>query len=55
MLVQKDEACGVDVHRDNIVATILSRDGTKVQEEIGITISKLFEFRNCLDLMTARL
>lgn len=48
MLVQKDKACGVDVHRDNIVATILSRDGTKVQEEFGTTVSKLFEFRNWL-------
>jgi transposase len=48
MLVQKDKACGVDVHRDNIVATILSRDGIKVQEEFGTTISELFEFRNWL-------
>jgi transposase len=48
MLVQRDKACGVDVHRDSIVATILSRDGTKVQKEFGTTISELFEFRDWL-------
>lgn len=48
MLVQKDKACGVDVHRDSIVATILSRKGTKVQQEFGTTISELFEFRDWL-------
>jgi transposase len=48
MLVQKDKACGVDVHRDTIVATILSRDGTKAQKEFGTTISELFEFKKWL-------
>ena len=48
MLVQKDKACGVDVHRDSIVATILSRKGTKVQQVFGTTISELFEFRDWL-------
>ncbi len=35
MLVQKDKACGVDVHRDSIVATILSRDGNKEQKSLA--------------------
>jgi transposase len=48
MLVQRDKACGVDVHRDSIVATILSRNGTKVQKEFGTTISALFKFRDWL-------
>ncbi len=48
MLVQKDKACGVDVHRDSIVATILSRDGNKDQRKFGTTISELFEFRDWL-------
>jgi hypothetical protein len=48
MLIQKDKAYGVDVNRDNIVATILSSDGTKVQMEFGTTIFELFEFRNWL-------
>jgi len=48
MLIQKDKACGVDVHRDSLVATILSRNGTKVQREFGVTISELFDFREWL-------
>lgn len=48
MLVQKDKACGVDVHWDSIVATILSRGGTKVQQDFATTISELFRFRDWL-------
>ena len=48
MLVQRDKACGVDVHRDSIVATILDRDGKKAQKEFGTTVSELFEFRDWL-------
>jgi transposase len=48
MLEQRDKACGVDVHRDSIVATILSRAGKKDQREFGTTISELFEFRDWL-------
>jgi transposase len=48
MLVQRDKACGVDIHRDSIVATILSRDGKMSQREFGTTISELFEFRSWL-------
>jgi transposase len=49
MLVQRNKACGVDVHRDSIVATILSRDGKMDQKEFGTTISQLFEFRDWLE------
>jgi len=48
MLAQRDKACGVDVHRDSIVATILDRNGKKDQKEFGTAVSELFEFRDWL-------
>ena len=51
---QRDKACGADIHKNTIVATILSLAGTKNQAEFGTTISELLRFKawltdNCCD------
>jgi len=45
---QRNKACGVDVHKNTIMATILSQDGTKIQEDFQTTISELLRFREWL-------
>ena len=45
MEVQRNKVCGVDVHKKFLVATILSRDGTKVTQRFRITPDDLSKFR----------
>jgi transposase len=45
MEVQRNKVCGVDVHKKFLVATILSRDGTKLTQRFGITPDDLSKFR----------
>jgi transposase len=42
---QRDKACGADIHKNKIVATILSLDGTKNQAEFGTTLPELLRFK----------
>ena len=42
---QRDKACGADIHKNTIVATILSLAGIKSQAEFGTTLSELFRFK----------
>jgi transposase len=46
METQKNIACGADVHKKFIVATILSRDGTKVRGRFGMTLDEILRFKN---------
>ena len=53
---QRDKACGADIHKNTIVATILSLAGTKNQAEFGTTLSELLRFKawlndNCCDVV----
>lgn len=38
---RRNRVCGADVHKDFIVATIQSADGTEFQEKFGATYSEL--------------
>ena len=42
---QRDKACGADIHKNTIVATILSLAGIKSQAEFGTTLSELLRFK----------
>jgi transposase len=42
---QRDKACGADIHKNTIVATILSLAGTKNQAEFGTTLPELLRFK----------
>jgi transposase len=42
---QRDKACGADIHKNTIVATILSSAGTKNQAEFGTTLPELLRFK----------
>ena len=42
---QRNKACGADIHKNTIVATILSLAGTKNQAEFGTTLSELLRFK----------
>jgi transposase len=42
---QRDKSCGADIHKNTIVATILSLAGTKNQAEFGTTLSELLRFK----------
>ena len=48
MLRPKDKACGADIHKKTVVATILSADGTKVEGEFGTTVPELIRFKEWL-------
>jgi len=48
MLRLKDKACGADIHKKTVVATILSSDGTKVEGEFGTTVTELIRFKEWL-------
>jgi transposase len=43
---QWNKVCGADIHKKFLIATILSRDGTKIVERFGMTIDDLLRFRN---------
>jgi transposase len=45
---RRNRVCGADVHKDIIVATILSADGTELQEKFGTTSIELKRFRDWL-------
>jgi len=42
---QREKACGADIHKNTIVATILSLAGTKNQAEFGTTLPELLRFK----------
>ncbi len=43
---QRNKVCGVDIHKRFLIATILSRDGTKIQKRYSTDIEDLFCFRD---------
>jgi transposase len=45
MMEQRNKVCGVDIHKKFLIATILSRDGTKIQKRYSTDIDDLFNFR----------
>lgn len=45
---RRNRVCGADVHKDIIVATILSSDDTELQEKFGTTSIELKRFRDWL-------
>jgi transposase len=45
MSKQRNKACGADIHKNKIVATILSLSGTKNQAEFGTTLPELLRFK----------
>ena len=45
---QRDKACGADIHKNKIVATILSLSGTKSQSEFGTTLPELLKLKSWL-------
>ncbi len=45
---QRDKACGADIHKNKIVATILSLSGTKNQSEFGTTLPELLKLKSWL-------
>jgi transposase len=48
MSKRRNRVCGADVHKDLIVATIQSSDGTEFQEKFGTTSIELERFRDWL-------
>lgn len=43
---QLNKVCGADIHKRFLVATILSRDGTKITRKFGMTLDDLLTFKN---------
>lgn len=43
---QRNKVCGVDIHKKFLVATILTRDGTKIQKRFATDIDDLLNFRD---------
>jgi len=41
---EKEIVCGADIHRDFLVATMISRDGLKLQEQFDMNEDGLLEF-----------
>ncbi len=46
METQKNKVCGADIHKRFLIATILSRDGSKITKRFGMTIDDLLKFKN---------
>ncbi len=46
METQKNRVCGADIHKKFLIATILSRDGSKITKRFGMTIDDLLKFKN---------
>lgn len=46
METQKDKVCGADIHKKFLIATILSRDGTKITKRFGMILDDLLKFKN---------
>jgi transposase len=45
MEIQKNKVCGADIHKKFIVATILSRDETKISGRFGMTLDEIVRFK----------
>ena len=45
METQKSKVCGADIHKKFLIATILTRDGTKVTKRFGMVIDDLLKFK----------
>jgi len=45
METQRNKVCGADIHKKFLIATILSRDGTKIVKRFGMTIDDLLRFK----------
>jgi transposase len=43
---QRNKVCGADIHKRFLVATILSRDGTKMTNRFGMTLDDILDFKN---------
>ena len=43
---QRNKACGADIHKKFLVATIISRDGIKMTKRFGMTLEDLLEFKS---------
>jgi transposase len=46
MEAQKNKVCGADIHKKFLIATILSRDGTKATKRFGMALDDLLKFKN---------
>jgi transposase len=45
MEIQKNKVCGADIHKKFIMATILSRDETKIRGRFGMTLDEIVRFK----------
>jgi len=45
METQKNKVCGADIHKKFLIATILSRDGTKITRRFGMILDDLSKFK----------
>ena len=50
MVKHRNNACGADIHKNKIVATILTLSETKNQAEFGTTLPELLKFKAWLIL-----
>lgn len=46
MMEQRIKVYGVDIHKKFLIATILSRDGTKIQRRYNTNMDDLLDFRD---------
>ena len=46
MELQRNKVCGADIHKKFLVATILSRDSTKITQRFGMTLDDLLKFKS---------
>jgi transposase len=46
MEMQRNKVCGADIHKKVLVATILSRDSTKITQRFGMTLDDLLKFKS---------
>jgi len=46
METQKNKVCGADIHKKFIMATILSRDETKISGRFGMTLDEIVRFKD---------
>ena len=46
METQKNRVCVADIHKKSLIATILSRDGTKITKRFGMIRDDLLKFMN---------
>ena len=44
----KNKACGADIHKKFLVATILSRDGIQISERFGMKLDDILKFKEWL-------